>query len=433
MRLTSTNPHFSYIISKNPSSPCLIKNLRKGFLISGFSKDDKQTYISTFIDEEGPCSSFTPNSYVSPSHTPLLYSNMLSSLFSSAMKTRHEKDLYGGEDDDNEFYSCIVEIPFFPLSQKDLLIAKNYYKNFIIGITPWEGTNKCSVVINSSRTIYETLHLVQTLIFISLINEDQYLNYSTDGFLDKYMNSCEIVGLPYPFISRIKNNFLTKTSAFNSFKEKLELCFSKYLDKKLELSYGDLLSARKRWVESIVDESLPLVDLGCGTGNYVYLSKKVSRYIPIDIDEGARHKISLKLEDKHVDNYEGPYASLDDYLVNEITEPTQYLMTEVLEHMKLDQALSLIGHCLKKGNAHSFIITFPNKDFNHFYPSLNSNGFRHPDHEWEGDQSIIDSILQYITNKGFAYSYQLSGIGDAIIDPSSITYRPTYALFIKVL
>lgn len=434
MRITSTNPNFSYIISKNPSSPCFVTKMREGYLIAGFDKNDKQSYIASFVEEQGPISLFSPDkSYISTAHCPMFYLNTLSNLFRSCMNKKHELDVYS--DDKGIQYDCSVSIPFMPLSNKDLLCIQYQYKEMKVEITQWPNTNKYRLTLShKGTTVYEMLHTVQALLFVALINEEGYLNYNTDGFLDKYINSCQIAGLPYSFIYRIKENYLVKRDAFDKYKEDLEKSFIGRLNAfSLFLDNGDLLSSRRRWVESQVIEDMPLVDLGCGTGNYVYLSRRVPKYVPIDIDQGARHKISLKLEDKHVDNYEGPYASLDDYyLTNEVKGPTQYLMTEVLEHMHLDQALQLINKCIEKGKAHSLIITLPNREFNYFYPLLEENGFRHPDHKWEGDQSIINKILQYITDLGIRYTYQLSGIGDAITDPSLITHRPTYGLFIKV-
>lgn len=425
MEIGSDNPSFSYVISKNPSSPFLIKKLRKGFLLSGFTYEANK-YVSTFVEEEGPTSSFSENSYLSSSHSALLYINIISTLFKSCIKQKHELDVDG--------YQNHVSVPFMPMKEKDLLFIKKSFddKGFDISLDNWNGTSKYRLSISSKKSLYSILNLLHSLLFVSLLDNEEYINFEANGFLDKYIDTCLVNGLPYLFISRIKNGYLIKANIFAKYKDKFETCFNTFENETISLEKGNNLEIRKRWIESKIDTSLPLVDVGCGTGNYLYLAKKVPLYIPIDQDPNCRTKITLKTANKGIKNSEVPYESIKEFLATmwlRNNKRVQYLMTEVLEHMDIDEAINLVRTCLANGGE-KIIITFPNKEFNKYYPNV-YDGFRHPDHKWEGTVSMVNQIVTAVKKTDPDSNFSVGQIGDTITGLSGTTTQPTIFLLIK--
>jgi hypothetical protein len=404
-----------------------IKGLREGHLIGSFNK--KGEYVSLFIDLEGSTSSYGDSSYVDASQctNPLLTLNMIREHYSSAVKRIHEEDTYE--------YEHSIEFPFFPMNENSVLFLNSIdLGKFFFQAENWPGTNLYKVKISTELPLYYLLHFVQAVLFLSVVTGEEYVNTKADGLLEKYMKSISISGLPYKLLNSIKVNCLTGNN-FSEYVECLEKSYSVLTGNSIHMVRGNTLQVRKQWVESQISEQMSIVDVGCNSGNYLYLSRRVPYYYPIDIDENSRNKTNLKAADKHMENVSPAYDSLESWFsALDSSKRYQYLLTEVLEHMSVEQAKKVLIDIFSKGNADAAYITFPNYEFNYFYAgeiSKEGNEFRHKDHVWEGTPDIVRDLYSVVDTIGNVRWLQES-IGDAIIvEPSATVYKPTYTLTLK--
>lgn len=428
MRVSSTNPKFSYIINKNPSSPMSIKSLKKGHLVGGYTKDG--SYVSVFIDNEGPDSSFGADEYLNSGQykDPTSILNILTEHYRSCINEKHEYDL-------PHCFSHEIDIPIFPMSAYDVEYLSSTFPvlNGDIGFhaTAIEGTPFYKVKIVSKWSLYKTFHFLQAILFFSLLKSDIYMNQDMKGFLSKYMTSISIGGLPYRWITQIKVKVLTNQDRFKEWKDYLEKGYRVWTGKsnKVSLNKGDTLSIRKEWVSTVVPGNTHLVDVGCNVGNYLFLSKKVKSYHPIDINEEYRAKINKKVEDKNLDNVDPAYASIEDWFEVIGDRKCCYLLTEVLEHMSLEEAKQMLASIFTKGNCERVIITVPNYEFNTFYAGEGTDkpNFRHEDHQWEATPILIQDLLSFTE----LAKHCLVSLGDEIQTSDGKSYQPTYGLIIE--
>ena len=126
MQIGSTNPKFSFILKKNPSSGPLIRSIREGHLFGYYSNDDKifncffrdsDTEISykRFKDEEFE--------YVNPSryNAPEFVLDSISEFLEHIIKKENEFDIEG--------YDNFLKINMINIKRKYLDIFKRYFKD----------------------------------------------------------------------------------------------------------------------------------------------------------------------------------------------------------------------------------------------------------------------------------------------------------------
>jgi hypothetical protein len=114
------------------------------------------------------------------------------------------------------------------------------------------------------------------------------------------------------------------------------------------------------------------------------------------------------------------------------TDPsrTDILLTEVIEHMPLNDADVLVKSILNS-DFRKFIITAPNEEFNKFY-GMAEDELRHDDHHYEPTFDEFFnwcSVLSHTT--GLKYDLHVFGIGDGVKVDDRMIYSSTMAIFKK--
>ncbi len=116
LTIKSTNPQFSFILSKNPSSGLLVKSCRLGHLYGWFSLNNSQEYYIWFRDsdtevsyKENPDDQFEYLD-ISRYNSPMFPANAITEMLGSASKKRHEQDSLGYDNEliINEFYILCI-------------------------------------------------------------------------------------------------------------------------------------------------------------------------------------------------------------------------------------------------------------------------------------------------------------------------------------
>ena len=204
-------------------------------------------------------------------------------------------------------------------------------------------------------------------------------------------------------------NFLNAKSRFEKFKTALEET-SRY---NIVLKFGVSGVQRREFHREYLAFDKAILDVGCGEGAYAlpFAAKLEDHpYYAIDIDPTCLESIKKKAARRNMDNI-FLYPSLADFLVTYHEETVDIILTEVIEHMALDQAEKLLNQLLKKVRFATFIVTTPNASFNQFYELANK--FRHDDHQWEMTEEEFQAWMKGILDP-YPCTYEFVAVGDQV-------------------
>ena len=389
IQISSSNPEFSFFIKKNPSSPMQIKPLRKGTVFGYYSKNNTKEY-NIFFRDNGDDSSFGDEfSYLNTAQfsSAEFILNALSLFLSHNLKKQDEKDTDG--------FSHSIMINCLEVRSLDFV---EYLKKYFDEISfSYEEINHkhIKLTLTSEKSLHHLLNNLALIVVFNLFNRFEYIE---ESLLEKYVNCIKVIDAPY-FIRYLFKRFLPNKK-FKLLKETLED------SKKAEISLtsGNNMDTRKRFVSNNLSFTRPIVDLGCGDGAYLPLSKKVSQYIAIDKDPTELEKSKLKAQRKEFDNIKF-LTSLKDLKVD---EPFDLIFIEVMEHMPMKEAKSIITEILKLKNLKTLLITTPNSSFNKNYAI---EGFRHDDHDFELNEKEFKKFCETHFSE---FEYKIVDIGDKV-------------------
>lgn len=402
LQLTSTNPDFSFIISKNPTSGMSIKSIRKGLGFAWYSNED--TYNVYFKDADNEISykeQFEETfEYLNTTRycSTLFPLNSINTFFSSAIKKCHEKDIA------DLFTQSVMINAIHVKNPSYLLYFQRHLPNF--NLTYEEIASKTfQIRINTSHSLHDLLHYTTVLcVFLSIVSEE-YIDF-TDDVVRKYVTSMVAIDAPYYIRYLFARNVLTSRKRFVEFKALLEQ--TKHYD--IDFKFGGTARQRQDWISSRLDFNKPILDIGCGEGAYaIPYSQKIPEhnYYAIDIDAEVRERLRFKISRKEIENV-AIYENLSHFLTfYDRDVNVDVILTEVVEHMSIKEATKLVKSILKTISFDTFILTTPNAEFNPYYQL---DGFRHDDHKWEmTSEEFINWIEEVVMGMDYNYSYQQVG------------------------
>lgn len=400
--INSTNPNFSYIIRKNPNSGMLIRSQRRGMLFGFYSKDI-QNYCLYFKDADTKISykeHFDEDfEYLNTSRysDPLAIQNSIKELLHYNLKTCDELDV--------PMYKHTVEIGLvYVKNERFLAQYTGYYNEFEISYIREAGKNY-KIIITTTTSLHKLLNFVNLLmIFLTIVNNRSYL--IEELAVQSYIEALNTIDSPYFIRYLFKRHLVKKQSLFNTNKELLEKS-DRY---KITMLHGDNLLHRKIWTESIIKGDFPLVDIGSGEGNFLYLKKKVNKYFAIDIDEKKRELLAKKIVKRQLADVT-ILENFEDFIeLTDSKDKLDILLTEVIEHLSLQEAKVFYQKILKL-DINKLLITTPNKNFNKYY-MIKDDGARHEDHKFE----FVPGEFEEFIKQGLprSYTYKIYSIGDCV-------------------
>ncbi|WP_053598393.1 class I SAM-dependent methyltransferase [Bacillus sp. FJAT-18017] len=401
LEVSSLNPDFSYIISKNPASGMLVKGIRKG---RAFGWYPRPTAYSIYFKDADNEISFPKNKEekfeylnVSRYNSPRIPLTVIADFFSTASKKRHEKDSVGFT---NSFTVNMTHIE----NEHYLSFFKTHFKDYEIE-WEWLAHKNARISVTTEKSVHELLNYANVLFLFLTIMGKEYIDLNNE-IVEKFLRSINTIDAPY-FIRYLfaRNAFVSKDK-FYKYKEELQQT-NRY---KLDLAYGSTAQQRQAWITKNLTFERPILDVGCGEGAYSlpYAKKIVPQFVhAIDIDDEARAKVSHKMRVREVDNIV-LYNSLEAFLDTYDGEDVDVILTEVIEHMSMDQAEELVKQLLQTVNWNTFLLTTPNQDFNTYY-SIES---RHNDHKWELGSPAFEKWIKSILPAGI--EAECVGIGDSV-------------------
>lgn len=402
VQLTSSNPALSFLIRKNPKSGMQVRAVRKGLAYGWFS--DNSIYNIYFKDADNEVS-FKQHEQeefeylnVSRYNTPLFPLSALQEFLSAPVKAKHEQDVAGYTH--TLFINLIhIELPkyitFFEqhLSEVQFDIKLVAHKSYALTMT-------------TQTSLYQLLHTASVLcLFLAMFgNEHMDVN---DGILEKYIKSIQIIDAPFYIRSLFVRNFLNGKSRFQKYKAMIEKT-DRY---SISFELGGTALQRRSFIRNRLPFNKSILDIGCGEGFYAipFAGKIEDSYYAIDIDESCTQTVIRKADAKNIENI-ATFNSLAQFLVQYNGEKCDVILTEVIEHMTVEQAAELIIQICVHVQFEKLIITTPNARFNTYY---GLTGFRHDDHKWEMDEQAFQLWMEdVIAQLGLAYEFVQ--IGDSV-------------------
>ena len=423
LQIGSTNPNFSYILKKNPESGMLVKPNRKGRLFAWYSNP---SMFNIYFRDSDMEVSYSGEDFeymdVTRYNAPMFLINAFSE-FLNHMKKADDKDIVG--------YEHTLMINQIRCKPNSLDRFKSHFPDYDFKFEEVAFRNY-RIEIKTKKTIRELVSLGQVLaIFNSLLNNDLE-NVSGDD-IEKYVACMKTIDSPYYIRHLFKLYFLKTEGLFKKYKKLLE----KSEQAEIEFEFGSTLMQRISAIKSRLDFKSPIIDIGCGTGDYVreFAPKLGSelKYHAIDISPERIEAVKRLCDRKKIENVVlwpsvDEFASVGEFVPSaDFTDNADILMTEVVEHMTKDEAETLINNVLE-WNFRSVIITTPNKTFNSNYQLLEED-MRNEDHKFEMAKEEFTTWIEEMIGKRSCQknmSFKFFDIGDKVNG-----LQPTLAVIIK--
>lgn len=337
---------------------------------------------------------------VSRYNTPLFPLNAINEFFSAPFKALDDRDAEGYT---HSFFINMIHI------------ERDHYITFFIKHMPeysftieHRAHKSYSLTITTEKSLYHLLHVASVLcLFLSVMGEE-YIDIS-DAVLDKYIHSLNVIDAPFYIRSLFARSFLTTRERFNKYKAEIERT-SRYA---ISLEYGGTAMQRRSYIAKVLPFNKPVLDVGCGEGFYAipFAGKLDNTYYAIDIVEELLEKVKCKAAAKELDNI-ATFGSIDLFLESYNGEQVDVILTEVIEHMSMEEASTLIRQICSEVDFDQLVITTPNADFNRHYEL---EGFRHDDHRWEMGQHAFEQWFSAVVGD-FELVHTFITIGDKVDD-----------------
>jgi 2-polyprenyl-3-methyl-5-hydroxy-6-metoxy-1,4-benzoquinol methylase len=415
--LKSNNPDLSYIISKNPNSGMVSKNIRKGTSFGWYGSENE--YVVYFKDADNDISYKKHENdnfeYMNLSryNSPLFLLNTITDYFGGVLKNKHEKDVEG--------YINEITIPMMEITNLNRVTKLlNYIKGIEVEII-LEAGNSYELIVKTNKTLYELMHFMNVVGLFTAIFGDSYLDMTKD-LAKKYVKSMNVLDVPY----YIRYSFITQVVVSKEMFKLLKDDLEKTERYELELSFGNTGEERRNFVKDHIDFKHSILDVGCGEGFYTLpFSKKLNNnnVYAVDINEEMLTKINKKVDSRGIENV-WTFNDLDVYInTMDTEEQLDVLLIEVIEHMSIYEAKKLANKVLTDINFSTLIMTTPNEDFNVHYEM---EGMRHPDHDWEMNETEFKDFVGDLMKDKLGYEYEIYQIGDKVNGKS-----PTQGVVIK--
>lgn len=424
LQIGSTNPNFSYILKKNPESGMLIKPNRKGRLFAWYSNP---SVFNIYFRDSDMEVSYSGEDFeymdVSRYNAPMFLINAFSE-FLNHMKKADDKDIIG--------YEHTLMINQMKCKPSSLDRFKSHFMSLGYDFKFDEvAYRNYRIEIKTQNTLRELINMGQLLsIFNSLLNND--LEHVSDDDIDKYVVCLKVIDSPYYLRHLFKLYFLKTEKLFKKYKALIE----KSEREKIEFEFGSTLMQRISAIRKLLDFKSPIIDIGCGTGEYVReFAPKLGEleYHAIDIAQERIEAVKRLCDRKKIENVV-VWSSVDEFasvaeFVSSIDpeDNANVLMTEVVEHMTKDDAAALIEKVLE-WKFKSVIITTPNRTFNSNYQLLEEDT-RNDDHKFEMVKEEFTTWIEEIVGKhnlGNNISVKFFDIGDRVNG-----LQPTLAVVIR--
>ncbi|MFF2531377.1 class I SAM-dependent methyltransferase [Brevibacillus sp. NPDC058079] len=401
VQLTSTNPDFSFIIRKNPATGMILKEIRKGIGHGWYSNPG--SYSVYFKDADNDVSYQREKDefeYLNTSRyrSPLAILNIVNEFFDTPLKKQSDQDIDGYE---NEIYIPLVNV-------EHVRYIRFFQDNFPeFHLEAIEKANKSySLFIKTRKSIHELLNYVSLLSLFLAIFASEYLDVN-DSIIKKYLTVINRLDAPFFIRYLFGRNVLVDRGRFKKYKQDLESTNRN----QINLEFGNTAIQRRDKIKSLLNFDKSILDIGCGEGFYAMpFAKNLGEYFyyAIDVNEEMVAIVEQKVRKAEMENVI-TFGSIDAFLESYNEEKVDIILTEVVEHMEVQESSALLTQIIENVDFDQLIVTTPNSEFNQFYAL---EGFRHDDHKWEMTTTEFQTWIKKLC--GTSVTCEFFGIGDSV-------------------
>lgn len=390
LTLTSNHPEFTQLIKKHPDGGLQLRGIRNG---TGFGwYENSQTYCMYFQDY-GTNLSFRSTREeqqhylnVKQYSAPQVYLSLMTEYLKSGMKNPEVGSSF------NQLSLSMIEIKKIDLFES---ICKVLPEFDITKEPLMEGFYQVKLTADSLYRLLQGAYLVLLL----LAKESSTFLDENESLVQRGITALQSIQAPYYLRNLFVRKFLYKKEMFFKYKEAVE----EQGREKLNFAYRGTGYSRIEKVRELLDRKHAILDVGCGGGAYFRLAEKVDSYVGVDIDPDVLAYAKERGERMGLENLE-LYASLDEVAFQ---ADMDILLMEVIEHMSLEEAGSLLKRLLRYP-FHQLILSTPNKDFNAFY-GFSEEQMRHEDHNFELSTQEFQTWLTATVGDAFAIQFFTTG------------------------
>jgi len=404
VQVSTNDPNFGFIIRKNPASGMQIREIRQGVAFGWYSNGG--TSFNIFFKDADNAVSFGDQEFeflnTTRYNSPVFVLNAMSEYFSSTVKEQIDMDKEGTE---KTFMINMMDVKV--LSQ--IMHFEKYFPQFQIDCSLY-AAKSYKLTITTTESFHLLFNYINLLALFISLTSDEYIQLDT-GSIEKYLNSIERLDAPF-FIRYLFNRNMFKTrNQFNQYKKRME---TTKLYTSVQMEFGNTAMQRRDKIRKLIPFTRPIVDVGCGEGFYAipFASNLTNGtlYHAIDIDANLTEHVRSKAKQKDVENIK-TYNHIDEFLAAYDRTQSDVILTEVIEHMPLDESRALIQKIIGAIDFDRLVITVPNKDFNQFY-MIDDDAFRHPDHKWEPTEAEFRQLIAVEISDTF--NVEFINIGDTV-------------------
>ena len=432
IKIKCDNDKLLDILYKNPNTDfgLYCKSLKNGQVIG--NAVNKHLYEVIFQDSQF---SYMPEDANQADYlsycSPIVVLHICNELFAHMLKSKDEyankaitwlNTTQGATDS----VPCTIEVASF-------FIDSNWYKNgkfllckYFEGIQIEQQSARIFKLTIHGTTVFEAFNLLALVsLFTHITNTIGVYTYIDNCLAEKYGRILtNLDNVPYFVFYLFNKRAIHSEKQFQLLKPTFEKYLSEY-GLNANLVFLDNYQQRIAYITDLLSTERAILDIGCG--EFTYYKKMMNKsfqanYYAIDQDP-TFEQLGNNIAKRFVADNLFFMTSLDEFASD---EKVDIILTEVIEHNKIEDALTLLDKALKL-NFNQLIITTPNADFNQFYNMTES--FRHDDHCFELSQQefeewIEDCILDIDEAHQYAISFfqlgdQLNGV------------RPTQGCVIK--
>lgn len=403
IQVTTNNPDFGFIIRKNPASGMQLKSIRKGTAFGWYSENDT-AYNILFKDADNAVSFGDQEfEYLNTSryNSPVFVLNAISEFFSSTVKEQIELDIDGIE---KTFMVNMIDVRYL----HQIKHFEKYFPEFKIELENYVHKSY-KLTITTTESFHKLFNYMNLMMMFVALTSEEYIQLDQNS-VDKYLNSIERLDAPFFIRYLFSRNMFRSKKQFAKYKGRLE---NTNLYTSVNMAYGDTATQRRDEIRKMLTFDKPILDVGCGEGFYAIpfsMNIESHTYHAIDIEESLTETVKRKAAKKDLKNIE-VYNHIDEFVKTYNGETVDIILTEVIEHMPIEESKKLIQTIISKVNFDKFIVTVPNKDFNQFY-MIGDGEFRHDDHDWEPTKMEFIGLMQ--DEIPFTYKMDFKDIGDTI-------------------
>lgn len=409
IQISTQDPNLGYIIRKNPASGMQLKSIRQGTAFGWYSKNN--TAFNIMFKDADNAVSFGDQEFeylnTSRYNSPVFVLNAISEFFSSTVKEQIEMDVNGIE---KSFYINMINVrSIFQLHN-----FEKHFPEFEIEYNPYVSKSY-DITIKTTKSFHQLFNYVNLLMMFIALTSDEYIQLDQSS-IEKYLNSIERLDAPFFIRYLFSRNLFRSKNQFEKYKNRLQ---DTKLYQSINMDYGDTSMQRRNNIRKQLTFDKHILDVGCGEGFYAIPFsmnlKDDNMYHAIDIDEELTDKVMSKASRKDINNI-AIYNHIDDFLKSYNGDVVDVILTEVIEHMPIEESKKLIQIIMDKVNFDKFIVTVPNKEFNQFY-LIDEDSFRHTDHDWEPTKEEFNQFIKSEIPSDFKINFV--NIGDTVNEIST--------------